>query len=37
MIIPYFIGNISATLPGTTGLETTGMGHVIITELVLGG
>jgi peptide/nickel transport system substrate-binding protein len=37
MIIPYFVGNISATRPGTTGLETTGMGHVIITELQLGG
>jgi peptide/nickel transport system substrate-binding protein len=37
MIIPYFVGNISATRPGTTGLETTGMGHVIVTELVLGG
>lgn len=36
MIIPYFVGNISATLPGTTGLETTGMGHVIITGLQLG-
>lgn len=37
MIIPYFVGNISATRPNTVGLETTGMGHVIITELVLGG
>jgi peptide/nickel transport system substrate-binding protein len=37
MIIPYFISNNSATRMGTTGLETTGMGHVVITELVLGG
>ena len=37
MIVPYFVGNISATRPGTTGLETTGMGHVIVTELQLGG
>ncbi|MEX2654501.1 MAG: ABC transporter substrate-binding protein [Acidimicrobiia bacterium] len=37
MIIPYFLGNISATRPNTVGLETTGMGHVIITELILGG
>ena len=37
MIIPFFISNNSATRMGTTGLETTGMGHVVITELVLGG
>jgi peptide/nickel transport system substrate-binding protein len=37
MIIPYFVGNISATRPGSEGLETTGMGHVVITELRLGG
>ena len=37
IIIPFFISNNSATRTGTTGLETTGMGHVVITELVLGG
>ena len=37
IIIPYFISNNSAARPGTTGLETTGMGHVVITELVIGG
>jgi hypothetical protein len=34
MIIPYFVGNISATRLGSEGLETTGMGHVVITELI---
>jgi peptide/nickel transport system substrate-binding protein len=37
IIIPYFISNNSATRPGTIGLEATGMGHVVITELVIGG
>ena len=37
MIIPFFISNNSASRMGTSGLETTGMGHVVITELVLGG
>ena len=37
LIIPYFISNNSATRMGTTGLETTGMGHVVITELIVGG
>lgn len=37
LIIPYFLGNISATPQGWSGLETTGMGHVIVTELAVEG
>lgn len=37
MIIPYFLSNISAVPQGSSGLETTGMGHVVVTELELGG
>lgn len=35
IIIPYFISNNSAMRVGMEGLETTGMGHVVITELNL--
>lgn len=36
LIIPYFKGNLSAVKPGTSGLETTGMGHVVLTHVTLG-
>ncbi len=36
MGIPYFKSNLAAVQAGTEGLETTGMGHILLQDLQLG-